>query len=948
MKLDGRCTCAGHFFVVRAALSSPFDCLPRMRYYLCTMRNAYLVVLVTCCLGLPGLCLSADAPVAEWSFSGASDTLGWRSAGGNIGLDKDEGALTISGTECRLISPLFDIKATPWQFVEIEMKAEKTGDAILFYSNTTEEPYGGFRGGLQTSFHVIGDGEYHKYIVLPGWQAQGKIIHIRIDPPGNTGAAVRSVRIGGWEPGAADTTRWSFERGNAGWRAIALSGEPVETKGWLVTGDRQAAVFSPAIDAPADSMPWLTLRLASKSPNVVLFRWLCDGRAGVQSVPIEVKGGGKLHSYVVDMSKISQWSGRILGVGITPTDSTDAREVALESVSLAATPVGPPEIKITSFGTDQPINRAGDKTKLVMEATNVGGTEARRVTATVTVMAGETPEVLPVRIANTLAPGKSVRFEWDKVFTSAGSVMAASSASAAGIDADQKQAHITIYPKLDEDVVQTLKYVPEPVPADTGDQLVGCYYYPGWIDYGRWSVLNGFPERRPILGYHHDGNPEVADWHINWALSHGIKFLIYDWYWNRGSRHLEEALHDGFLKSKYQDKMKFCLLWANHNGPGSHSEADMISVTKYWIENYFKRPNYLKLNGKNVVVIFTPKGITDDMGVEGAKAAFDKMRKLCEEAGVGGLYLVACSWPSAQQIRQIEEEGYDAISGYNYPSAGDRGQNVAPYAWMVEAYKEIWNQIDGMSRLPYIPLCEAGWDSRPWHGPSARVRTGKSAGLWQQMLTNARDYNNSPGRKLPEGQKLVFIEAWNEFGEGDYIEPTAGDGFSYLEAMRQVFAPKSKQPTVIVPRDLGMGPYDIPAPVLRTSWDFSKPEERVWAAGGLTTPDYEGGVLRTEAVSTDPTLSASWVEIDSSKYKTFEVRMRIDKPGEGQVFFRSRDQQLSEDKSVKFALKPGGEFHTYEVDMTANPAWKGTIGALRFDPTSTIGAKIEISHIKFR
>lgn len=904
-------------------------------------------MLVVLCLALAGPGFGADATLAEWDFSKSADTQGWTSAGGAIAVDTTDGALTISGAECRLISPLFDIKASPWQCVDVEMKTEKSGNAILFYSNTTDPPYGGFRGGLQTSFHVIGDGQYHKYTVLPCWQTQGKIIHIRIDPPGGS-SAVKSVRIVGWEPGAAASANWAFANGGVGWRAIGLSNEPVMSKSWVISGNRQSVVLSPAINAPADSMPWLTLRMASKSPHAVLFRWVCEDRDGLQSLPIEVKGGGKTHSYVVDMSNVSQWSGRILSVGVSPSDSNDADEIAMESLTLAEAPVGPAEIRITSFGAEEPFIRAGTKTRLVMEATNIGGAEAKRVSATVTLITDGNQRVLPVRIANSIAPGKSARLEWEATFEAPGTVLAASSAAAAGTDSDQKQAQIRIYPKLDKALVGGLKYVPEPVVADTGDQLVGCYNYPGWIDYGRWSVLNDFPERRPVLGYYHDGNPEIADWQINWALAHGIKFLIYDWYWSKGGRHLEEGLHDGFLKSKYQDKMKFCLLWANHNGPGSHSEADMMAVTKYWIDNYFKRPNYLRIGGKNVIVIFTPKGITDDMGVEGTKAAFTKMRKLCEDSGVGGLYLIACAHPNSEQIRQINAEGYDAISGYNYPYAGDKGQNVAPYSWMVDAYKDIWEQISGMSEIPYIPLCEAGWDSRPWHGPNARVRTGKSPELWQTMLANAKAYNNSPNRKLPEGKKLVFIEAWNEFGEGDYIEPTAGDGFSYLEAVRTVFAPASRQPTVVVPEDIGMGPYDIPVPVLRISWDFSKPAERVWSHGGLKSVTYDGVALCAETVSTDAIMSAAWVDIDAAKFRTFEVRMKTDKPGEGQLFFTGRREGMREDKSVKFTLIPDGQFHTYTVDMTANPAWKSTIGAIRFDPTTVSGAKIEIAYIRFK
>lgn len=504
------------------------------------------------------------------------------------------------------------------------------------------------------------------------------------------------------------------------------------------------------------------------------------------------------------------------------------------------------------------------------------------------------------------------------------------------------------HPKPDQAVVKGLKYVPEPVPIDTGEYLVGCYNFPGWRDYGAWSVLNNFPERKPLLGYYHDGNPEVADWQINWALAHGIKFMIYDWYWNRGGRHLEEGLNDGFLKSRYQSKMRFCLLWANHNGPGSHSEADMMAVTNYWIDNYFKRPNYLKLNGNNVIVIFSPGGITGDMGVDATADTFVKMRKLCEDSGVGGLYLIACSGPVKEQINTINAEGYDAISGYNYPAAGDRGQNVAPYAWMVDAYKDIWSKITDISSIPYIPLCEAGWDSRPWHGPNARVRTGKSAELWQKMLENAKAYRGDLNHELPDGKRLVFIEAWNEFGEGDYIEPTVGDGFSYLEAVRKVFAPKSKQPKIVVPKDVGMGPYDIPAPVLRTSWDFFKPDERVWTPSGFAALTYEGGVLRTTSTGDDPTLSALWVEIDAARFKTLEVKMKSDKPGSGQLFFTGKQEGLTEEKSIRFPEIPDGEFHVYTVDMTSNPSWQGTITALRFDPTSVRDAKIEIAYIRFK
>jgi len=93
------------------------DLQARTEYHLVTMRLLLCLTLITlCAVGSTG---GADKALQYWDFTKAGDTLGWTSAGGKIDLDKAEGALTLVGTECKLISPLFEIKATPWQLVEI-------------------------------------------------------------------------------------------------------------------------------------------------------------------------------------------------------------------------------------------------------------------------------------------------------------------------------------------------------------------------------------------------------------------------------------------------------------------------------------------------------------------------------------------------------------------------------------------------------------------------------------------------------------------------------------------------------------------------------------------------------------------------------------------------------------------------------------------------------------
>src|SRR5262245_11182265 len=148
--------------------------------------------------------------------------------------------------------------------------------------------------------------------------------------------------------------------------------------------------------------------------------------------------------------------------------------------------------------------------------------------------------------------------------------------------------------------------IPPPRPISTGTYQVGVYYFPGWPTREKWSRLDPFPERVPLLGYYAEGDPKIMDWQIKWAVEHGVSFFVFDWYWDRGRRQLEHALHGGYLNARFRSFLKFCLLWANHNPDGSSSEADLLEVLDHWIAQYFHRPEYFTIDGKPVVIIFSP------------------------------------------------------------------------------------------------------------------------------------------------------------------------------------------------------------------------------------------------------------------------------------------------------------------------------------------------------
>ncbi len=369
-------------------------------------------------------------------------------------------------------------------------------------------------------------------------------------------------------------------------------------------------------------------------------------------------------------------------------------------------------------------------------------------------------------------------------------------------------AAVACAPKTAKPDLESEGSIPLPRPISTGDYQVGVYYFPGWPTREKWSVLDPFPERTPLLGYYREGDSAVMDWQIKWAVEHGISFFAFDWYWDRGRRIYEHALNEGYLNARFRPYLKFCLLWANHNPPGSFSERDLLAVLDYWIAHYFRQPEYLTLDGKPVLIIFSPDRLRQDMGSEAVGHAIRQMRVQAQAAGLPGLFLMGVVDANPDRLAALRAEGYDAGTGYNYARAGmqEESSATAPYDNAIAGYERIWTAMAGMKILPYVPVAEPGWDSRPWQGNQALVRTGRHPEKFKEMLTRARAFvERNP---VADKTKIVLIEAWNEYGEGEVVEPHREWGFAYLDAIRSVFAIERGRHQDLSPQDLG-----LPVPV---------------------------------------------------------------------------------------------------------------------------------------
>ena len=203
----------------------------------------------------------------------------------------------------------------------------------------------------------------------------------------------------------------------------------------------------------------------------------------------------------------------------------------------------------------------------------------------------------------------------------------------------------------------------------------------------------------------------------------------------------------------------------------------------------FMHPNGIKMQG------------TREARID-VREVFNAMRKRVRGAGLPGLYIIACGDNGPRSQERFKAEGYDAISAYNYASAGATSRR-SPYRSLMKGHVPIWNKSLDADILRYIPLLTVGWDSRPWHGEDAAVRFNRTTEFFKEGLMAMKkwmDENNA---------RVGLLEAWNEWGEGSYIEPNAEFGFGDIEAIRDVFAKPGDWPQNIAPSDVGLGPYHI-------------------------------------------------------------------------------------------------------------------------------------------
>ena len=282
---------------------------------------------------------------------------------------------------------------------------------------------------------------------------------------------------------------------------------------------------------------------------------------------------------------------------------------------------------------------------------------------------------------------------------------------------------------------------------------------------------------------------------IELAKLYGVYGFSWYYYWFDGKRLLDKPL-DMFIQDETLD-FPFCLCWANENWTkeffGSSKEVIMQQSEteesyKKFIEDcsrYLKDPRCITVKGKKLLIVYKPHHVPN------CKAVLDYWREYCMTHGVGDIYIMGC-WVE-NEPNDYKEIGFDAAGEFQPGSVRKELQKVnqklsfvnKDFVGAVFSYKElVENQIyrknfqtSGMYNA-VMPM----WDNTPRRNfTGSMIFDGATPALYKKWLVDViSHYKNDCDLDEP----FIFVNAWNEWGEGAYLEPDRYYGYAYLEATR--------------------------------------------------------------------------------------------------------------------------------------------------------------------
>jgi hypothetical protein len=576
-------------------------------------------------LGCGSMCWSQEYlqnVSVTWDFTTAAGPLGWSPIPPLSGFGVQNGALTFTATvqDDIVYSPAISVPTAPLQLVEIVMSSNTAGAAEVFWAPAQTGVYGGFERGDENDFVMIGDGALHHYFLPINTASAATIYGLRLDVPPAATVSIQSVTLANLVapsgPGVSPLWQFTAAGNTQGWVPyqgvfdMSVSGGSLNIQTYSnatilapiaqVTNQLEWFSLMGTVTQTSLDAPWIQVNFASTGASTsVYFPVVPDSSAHVYNENVGGAGGW--------------WSSSVSQLSITIPENTT---VAITQIQISTDPQGPADLSVGAFGPATPLVRAGSSFQVSCLVSDRGAQPVQGLAVNLNLPSGVTVVSSP-SVPTSLSSGYPQTLVWTLIASQAGSIPISVSLTAQTGGSAQASDTILVNPSV---TAQISPYVPPPAPVSSNYD-VGVYYFPGWSLYSHWDPIRNFPDRMPVLGYYAEGDPQVLDWQIKWAVEHGVRFFAVDWYWGSSSAPATEQgewpnnFLQAYASSVYRGYLQFCIVYADDNaGDAASSQTDFLNITQAWINEYFSRPEYYKINQTPVVILTNPSLLDANLG----------------------------------------------------------------------------------------------------------------------------------------------------------------------------------------------------------------------------------------------------------------------------------------------------------------------------------------------
>lgn len=285
------------------------------------------------------------------------------------------------------------------------------------------------------------------------------------------------------------------------------------------------------------------------------------------------------------------------------------------------------------------------------------------------------------------------------------------------------------------------------------------------------------------------------------AKEYGVYGFCYYHYWFNGKKLMNEPV-DRKLNNPKED-LPFMLCWANETWSRRWlgEEKEILIEQTYsledhknhaiYLQKFFKDDRYIKVDGKPVFMIYRPIQIPD------LDQVIEIYRSVAKENGFEDLFLIASN--SHAGYYNLIERGFDAVMNFQ-PKLGSLQQafndknsinklirnlqfGIFNNKLKIYDYKKAKEKMSRTYEYKYLPCSFVSWDNSARRGENGIIIKDKNPEVFAEFLQ--KDIKYLLDQKRNPEENFLFINAWNEWAEGNYLEPDVKYGFKFLDKLKQ-------------------------------------------------------------------------------------------------------------------------------------------------------------------